>query len=186
MKKILILLLSLPIFVSSFIQEPEKCGINRWGVKTLSDPDAVKVKMRPIKTSIDSLRSIKPDRKIGNTTPRFGTEFYTFQIVCGIREYSNEEDGDIHLILFDLKDTLKTFVAEIPDNNCPSVKGTKYALKFQRCREEFEKYKLPKKKVLKGEYKITGTFFFDKIHGVKGAPPFGGELHPVLTIKKIK
>ena len=129
MKKILILLLSVPIFISGFLpQEPEKCGINRWGVKTLTDADAGKVKMKPIKATIDSLHSIKPDRKIGSTVPRFGTEFYTFQIVCGIKEYSNEEDGDIHLILFSLKDTNKTFVAEIPDPNCPSVKGSKYQI----------------------------------------------------------
>jgi hypothetical protein len=169
-----------------FQQEPEKCGVNRWGVKTLTDVDAKKVNFKSIKTSIDSLRSLKPDRKIGATVPRFGAEFYTFQLNCGIREYSNEEDGDIHLVLFDLKDTTKTFVAEIPDPNCPAVKGTKYAPKFQKCREDFEAYKLPKKKVLKGEYKITGSFFFDKLHNVKGAPPFGGEIHPVLTIKKMK
>jgi len=169
-----------------FQQEPEKCGINRWGEKTLMDSLSSKVKMKPIKTTIDSLRSIKPDRKIGNKTPRFGAEFYTFQIICGISEYSNEEDGDIHLILFDLKDTTKTFIAEIPDPNCPSVKGSKYAGKYQKCRDEFNKYKLPKKKVLKGEYKISGAFFYDKPHGAKGASPNSAELHPVLTIKKVK
>lgn len=178
--------LIISISLWSFVQEKEVCGVNRWGVKTLTDPEASKVRLRSIKTTIDSLRSIKPNRKIGATTPRFGAEFYSFQLNCGIREYSNEEDGDIHLILYDLKDTLKTFVAEIPDPKCPAVKDSKYASRYQKARDEFAKYKLPKKKVVKGEYRITGVFFFDKKHGVKGESPNGAEIHPVLTIKKMK
>lgn len=172
-------------FALSF-QEAEKCGTNRWGVKTLTDSLASKVKMKPIKTTIDSLRGIQVDRKIGSRTPRFGAEFYSFQIVCGIREYINEEDGDIHLVLYDIKDTNKTFVAEIPDPKCPMVKGSKYESKFKKCREEIEKYKLPKGKIEKGKYELSGIFFYDKLHGVSGAPPNGGELHPLLTIKKLK
>jgi hypothetical protein len=38
----------------------------------------------------------------------------------------------------------------------------------------------------KGVYVLTGVFFFDKMHGVKGAPPNGAELHPLLTMKKLK
>lgn len=184
MRRILFILVVLSLFG---FQEAEKCGINRWGVKTLTDVDASKVRMKPIKTTIDSLRSIKVvvDTKIASKTPRFGSEFQTFQIVCGIKEYINEEDGDIHLVLYDLKDTTKSFVAEIPDPNCPAVKGSKYEAKYVKCRTEFEKYKLPKKQVMKGKYQLTGVFFFDKLHGVSGAPPNGAELHPLLSIKKL-
>lgn len=185
MKKLFYILLFLSFCGFSF-QEKEVCGVNRWGVKTLTDSLASKVRMKPIKTTIDSLRSIKPDRKIGGKVPRFGTEFYTFKITCGIKEFSKEEDGDIHLILYDLKDTNKYFVAEIPDPNCPMVKGSKYVAKFQKCREEVEKWKLPKGKMAKGEYVLTGVFFFDRLHNVSGAAPNGGELHPLLTIKKTK
>jgi hypothetical protein len=188
MKKFLIPLLATPIFIFSFLpqQEPEKCGINRWDVKTFADVNAKRVNMKPILATIDSLRQIKPTQKYSDNSPRAGAEFYTFQITCGIREYIKEDDGDIHLILYDLKDTVKTFVAELPDPNCPSVKGTKYAPKYQKCRDEFEKYKLPKGRVAKGQYTLSGIFFIDKAHGVKNAPPNSAELHPLLTLKKIK
>lgn len=187
MKKFFILLLVSPIFISSFIfQAPEKCGINRWDVKTLCDKMASKVNFKAIPTTIDSLRNIKPVQKYSDKALRAGSELYTFQITCGIREYIKEDDGDIHLVLYDLKDTSKTFVAEIPDSNCPSVIGTKYSNKYQKCRDEFDKYKLPKGKVAIGKYILTGVFFFDKLHGAKGAAPNGGELHPLLIFKKIK
>ena len=183
MKK-LFYILSFCIFLFGF-QEVEDCGKNRWDVKTLTDVNASKVKMKPIKTTIDSLRCVKVINKISANTPRFSTEFYTFQITCGIREYINEADGDIHLVLYDLKDTNKTFVAEIPDPNCKEVKGSKYELKYKQCRDEVEKWKLPKGKIQKGTYRLTGVMFFDKLHGVSGAPQNGGELHPLLSIKQV-
>lgn len=181
----LIYILSFCVFLFGF-QEVEDCGKNRWGVKTLTDANASKVRMKPIKTTIDSLRNIKVTQKIGTNTPRFGTEFYSFQITCGIKEYINEADGDIHLVLYDLKDTSKTFVAEIPDPNCPMVKGSKYESNFKKCRDEVGKWRLPKGKMTNGEYQLTGIFFFDKIHGVSGASTNGGELHPLKSIKKTK
>lgn len=187
MKKLFYILLFISFCGFSFQEDNiEKCGTNRWSVKVLNDSLAKNVRMKPIKTTIDSLRSIKVDRKIGSKVPRFGAEFYSFQITCGIREYINEEDGDIHLVLYDLKDTNKTFVAEIPDPNCPMVKGSKHEAKFKKCRNEVEKWKLPNGKIAKGSYQLMGVFFYDKLHGVSGAPQNGAELHPLLTIKKIK
>lgn len=173
------------LVISGFIID---CGgKDRWDVKTLTDVGAKKVKFKPIKTTIDSLRKIVPNQKVGNTTKRFGTEFYTYEIVCKVREYRMEDDGDYHLVLVDVSDTSKTMIGEIPDPSCPSVAKSGKANTFVKVRTFFKDSVAVKKNVTKqGVYKITGVVFFDKKHRQLGLSPNGIELHPILSIKSVK
>lgn len=183
--KILLFLLYLIIF-PSFTQDVTCGGDERWDIKTLTDADAKKVNFKADTVTIDFLRTIIPDRKIGNKIPRFGIEFKTYVIKCDIREYRLEDDGDYHLVLVSLKDTNKTMIGEIPLTFCESVAKSKYTKKFETSRQYFETKVMSKKnKTKRGVYLIYGTAFYDKIHGQLGVAPNGIEIHPILSIKKI-
>lgn len=161
-------------------------GDERWDVKTLTDVDVKKVDFKADTVSVDYLIKIQPDRKISNKLPRFGIEFKSYVVVCGVREYRREEDGDYHLVLYDIKDTAKTMIGEIPLTFCSSVAKSKYAKKFEQATDYFEEKMIDKKyKVKKGVYKIYGVAFYDKKHGQLGLAPNGIEIHPILSIKKV-
>ena len=161
-------------------------GEERWNVKTLTDVDAKKINFKADTVTIDYITKIQPDRKISSKLPRFGIEFKTYVIVCGIREYRREEDGDYHLVLYDLKDTTKTMIGEIPFTFCSSVAASKYAKKFEQSTDYFEeKIRDRKNKTKKGVYKIYGVAFYDKKHNQLGLAPNGIEIHPILSIKKV-
>lgn len=168
---------------NAFNREP--CGGHeRWDVKTLQDTGAHNIKFVPIQSSITNLRNLTHTVKIGNHTPRFGTEFNCYQIDCRIREYRIEDDGDVHLVLVEVKDSTKTMVGEIPDINCQQIRNSKFIKSFAGARQEFETFKLPHYKVKDGIYTITGVCFFDKVHGQLGVAPNGVEIHPIMDIVK--
>lgn len=183
-------LLTVFFFVSSsFGPKENPCGgVERWDVKTLSDPDADKVVMKTTYTTVSKLIELSPGKKIGNKTPRFGVEFNTYTIKCKIKYWSREEDGDIHLVLVDLKDSTKTMIGEIPNLSCDSVASAtnKYNKYFVEAEKEFLKYKLSRNRVKSGIYQIKGVAFFDQKHGQKGLAPNGIELHPILKFKKLE
>lgn len=182
-----LLFLVLAGFMNPLIQNDESCGKDRWAVKTLTDPDIAKIKFKPILTTVSAMRALVPIQKSGNQTPRFGEEFNTYSVICKIREFLVEADGDYHIVLMDLKDTTLTMIAEIPDTNCTITKQSKYFKKFASARISFEKYQTGKGMVQPGMYKLTGVCFFDHIHGQKGVSKTNGiEIHPVLSFSKIK
>lgn len=181
-KLILITLISLTCF-TSFTTKTSVCGTERWDIKTLTDSSASKINFIPQITTISQLILINPYKKIKNHDPRFGVEFNTYKIDCGIREYRNEADNDTHLVLYVLTDPTKTMIGEIP--NCPEV-NSHYQSDFDSSRVNFLKYILPNHLVQEGTYELTGVAFFDKPHGQLGHSIYAIELHPVLTLIKIK
>ena len=164
----------------------QDCGKERTDVKTLTDIEARKLSYRTSGTTIKRLRSILPHFPIGGNLPRQPEEKRTYSVICNIREFRQEEDGDFHLVLTDLKDSALTMIGEIPDPECDVMSD---CVKLEEIRGAYNafysEYRLPNHKVKSGKYKISGVFFFDKIHGQLGVAPNGAELHPVLSIKKI-
>jgi len=183
--KTILCLLSL-IILPAFTQESPCGGNERWDIKTLTDAGVSKINFTPDTVTVDSLRTIMPGQKIGNTLQRFGIEFKTYAVKCSIREYRKEDDGDYHLVLVSLSDTTKTIIGEIPDSFCSSVFVSKYASQFATTRTYFEQNIILKKnKTKKGIYIIYGPAFYDKLHGQLGVAPNGLEIHGILSIKKL-
>ena len=189
MKKHLKSLIVLSVLIIVFGFKNDCGGKERWSVKILTDKESSKIYWLPKSTTVKSLTAlIQPypinDKKFDKSI-RFGYEFYVFEVMCKIKEYIKEEDGDYHLVLVDLKDSTSTIVGEMPNPNCDSVKQSKHAKGFRETRTEFEKYILPKGKVSTATFIITGVCFFDKVHGQKGGAKNGIELHPIMDFVRL-
>lgn len=185
--RILPLIFFILLLVGTYSFQQEPCGgRDRWDVKNLTDESIGKVNLKPITTTVDSLRKIKPEKKVGDNMGRFGIEFNTYEINCKIREYVKEDDGDYHLVLMDLSDTSKTMIGEIPDPSCPSVAKSKHVKKFSSTRKYFEdNVRLKGRKVKYGIYKIRGVAFYDQPHKQLGVAPNAIELHPIIKMTKL-
>lgn len=184
-----IILLTIFFFIFSSFQQEDPCGgVSRWDVKTLTDKDASLINKKAIHTTITDLIKFDPGKSIRLKTPRFGIEFNTYEITCKIKYWIREDDGDLHLVLVDVKDSTKTMIGEIPNLSCDSiaVKTNKNNKNFVSAEQEFLKYALKKHMVKDGVYQVKGIGFFDKKHGQKGLAPNGIEIHPILKIRKIK
>jgi hypothetical protein len=165
----------------------------RWPVKTLSDPAAARINFRPRKATVDELCGKKvmivlPEQR------RQGPEFNVYEVTCGIEAYDISEDGDITAILYEPGHITRMMMGEMPDPDCPDVRKSPYRKLFRRVREEFRRECLRGRKPVadglrhpvKGLYKVTGVGFVDVPHPMTGNAPNYFELHPVLSIRRIK
>lgn len=162
-----------------------KCnGQQYWKLKTLDDNEGRQIDNinTPRETTIAALRKIK--RPIA-TRPqtRWLLEKKTVLLRCSIDTSGFEDDGDIHIIIRDLK-TRQSMVAEIPNPDCENVKNAPFFKKFEKAFKNYLKISGTNTK-FSGIFEITGVPFFDKKHTGRGAAPTMIEIHPVLRIRKI-
>lgn len=171
----------------------KKCGgTERWPVKVLADKTSNQIDIQPKAMTAADLIQLQTDN-VGKNTPRHGVELSTYRVVCGIRNYIVEGDSDIHLVLYDLNDTSKTMVAEIPNPSCRSVNKSGRKSYYQNDRTNFLTFTTDgylhengKKYTVKtGHYELIGVGFIDFPHGQLGRAPNNLELHPVLKISKM-
>ena len=103
------------------VQSPT-CGVERWSVKTGTDPDASQVNLNnPVHTTIADLGAIvpPPDPPGPPLNARLApTETTVYVINATMTLYKKETDVDYHIVLQD--DTGHTMIAEIP---CPCCAG---------------------------------------------------------------
>lgn len=156
-------------------------GSERWDIKTLNDSLSSKIDTIPIAVTIKELNGLFKPVGLKTTTPRFGSEFKTYQIIGKVLDFRKQADEDYHIIVQDLDDPLYTIIVEVimPKYGNPEQYQT-----FKKVRD----YTLARIRYgnLRGNiYCIKGVGFFDLIHNQKGKAINGFELHPVLEIKKI-
>ena len=158
----------------------DKCGgVQRWDVKTLTDPDVDKVDFHATPSTIAQLETFNPPQW-KTKLPRQPKETEVFTIECTIPQYIWEDDDDVHLVL---KDGSHTMVGEIPDPFCPNnVSG--YSKKFERARKNFNKV-AAKNEYKNHRYRVTGVLFFDKPEHGTGHADNGAELHPIISLQVI-
>lgn len=175
MKRILILNFILS-FTLGFGQ-----GSERWDIKTLNDSLYYQIDTIPISATIKELNGLFKPVGLKTTTPRFGDEFKTYQIVGKILDFRKQTDGDYHIIVQDLDDSLYTMIVEVimPKYGNPEQYQT-----FKKVRD-YTLAKIRYGNLRNHIYSINGVGFFDLIHNQKGRAINGFELHPVLEIKKI-
>jgi PKD repeat protein len=158
------------------------CGVERWSVKTGTDPDAGLVDLaHPVSQTIAYLDGLTPPATLpanGRVQPTETTEFV---VNATLVEYKLESDSDYHLVLKDAQGN--TMIAEIPDPACVGA-GSPFAAGIQNARSEFDsKYAVTTSfTTVNIPVQVTGVGFFDFDHGQTGVAPNAVELHPVLDI----
>ena len=157
------------------------CGIERWSVKTGTDPDASRVSSTVTHSSIAALISVSAPANPpanGRVAPQ---ELQTFELRdITLVNYKIESDSDYHLVL---SDGSRTMISEIPAPGCVGS-SSPFLSRIRAARAAFDARftATPSLQTANVTATVTGVGFFDRIHGQTGVAPNGIELHPVLSI----
>jgi hypothetical protein len=160
------------------------CGIERWAVKTGTDPQAGQIGLGNVQqATVTQLASLpvpgNPDDHPGS---RMGpVETTVYQVHATLVEYKQEADSDVHLVL---SAGGRTMIAEIPLPSCVGA-GSPLLPGITHARKQFEARYAPIGYWQQAQVPVvvTGVGFFDTLHGQTGVAPNGIELHPVLDIQ---
>lgn len=157
------------------------CGVERWSVKTGTDPDASSVSFVSQSTTIATMRSWTAPSPIpsNNRVSPFETTVWTLNV--NLLEYKFEDDSDYHLVLQDTSGN--TLIAEIPNPGCVGS-GSPFAADIINARMKFNAMFTASTsfQFANVPVQITGVGMFDFLHGQTGVAPNGIEIHPVLDI----
>lgn len=167
-------LLSSPIF--------GQCGVERWSVKTGTDPDASKVNLSSTSsTTIATMRSWTAPSPIPANNRVSPYETTQWVLNATLTQYKLESDSDYHLVIQDSSGN--TMIAEIPSPNCVGA-GSPFGPGITNSRNEFDaKYTATTSfQTANIPVQIKGVGMFDFLHGQTGVAPNGIEIHPVLDI----
>jgi hypothetical protein len=171
-------------------------GEQRWGVKTLSDRRAGRVRFDvPERHSIHYLLS-KKDPHVRADTLRDAdgshVEVTVYHLV-GVRlvDARTEKDGDIHLVIRS-KYPGEQMIIELPNVACKGARVSKHKAELEQARADFatlcgldawatRKAQASPKKLV-GKASVVGVGFFDLKHPrpQSGVASNNIELHPVL------
>lgn len=120
----------------SSLSPSHACGLERWSVKTGTDPDARKVDLSSITKArivdLNALRAPSDPPNNGRVSPVETTVYQVQAILTGFKE---EADSDYHLIL---RDGSATMIAEIPDPSCIGA-SSPFLVDITSARNEFIK-----------------------------------------------
>lgn len=159
-----------------------QCGVERWSVKTGTDPDAGLVDLASsTSTTVATMRGLTAPNPIPTDSRVAPTETTVWVINATLTEYKLESDSDYHLVLADANGD--TMIAEIPSPSCVGS-GSPFLTEITNARSEFDAVYTPTTsfKTANVPVQITGVGMFDFLHGQTGVAPNGIELHPVLNI----
>lgn len=159
------------------------CGVERWSVKTGTDPDAGQINLQSTTpTTIAALDAIPAPSSLPADSRISPTETTVYQISATLTEYKLEDDSDYHLVLSDASGN--TMIAEIPDPSCVGS-SSPLAADIKNSRGEFDAQYTPDGSFQTANVPVTvtGVGFFDFDHGQTGVAPNAIELHAVLDVQ---
>jgi len=156
------------------------CGVERWPVKTLSDPRARDVDFAVRPATVRYLGSLRASP--GGQDSRGPLESRVFGVQARLVGVKREADSDYHLIL---SEGGATMIAEMPLVACTSGAQHRYAMSTARAELERavggpvgESWIHPGPRV-----RVAGVLFFDFPHGQSGHARNYAELHPVIGFR---
>jgi len=172
------------------VQTPEggllTCGVERWSIKTLIDPDTIKINFGiVVPSTIVYQRSFTKPASLPST--RLALEDTVYSLDCIMYKYKLEGDNDIHIVIRAVDDAAQTMVAEIVNADCPGIVNTSRYTALKNLRTWFDTTYHPKTSFTNTNVRIrlTGVGFFDALHGQTGIPPNGREIHPILSFSLV-
>jgi hypothetical protein len=166
---------------------PLACGVERWFVKTLADPDASRVNIpdaTPI--SIRDLNALPSHCDGGPDRRTYDEEFRVFETVGRITYIAHEDDRDYHFALEDLNAPGSTVVTELADTMCSGAAMSPHLGTLRGAEGLFLQ-------LLGGQSpsaligtvaKVRGVGFYDFNHGQRGRSENCIELHPIVSITR--
>jgi len=170
------------LFSFSTPEAHAQCGVERWTVKTGTDPDAPGVSLSSyISTTIYNMRSSTRPSSLPSNSRVAPREMNQYRVTGTLTKYKRETDSDYHLVIQD--GSGRTMIVEIPSPNCVGS-GSPFGPGIRNARGEFDA-KLTATSTFKSvsaPIAIRGVGFWDFLHGQTGVAPNGIEIHPVLDI----
>jgi hypothetical protein len=156
-------------------------GVERWGVKTLTDASAFSVNLTPVNSSVAALVALTAPTPYAGMPRTPPIETTTYSITCFITIKKEEADSDYHLVL---SDGINTLIGEIPDPSCTTAASSGHVSEYMAAKAFTDAH------IAHGNVSgislpavtVTGVGFLDPPHGQTGAAPNNFELHPILDI----
>jgi Putative binding domain, N-terminal/Viral BACON domain len=159
-----------------------RCGVERWSVKTGTDPDAALIDaLHPTPTTIAIMRSW-PSQASPPANSRIAPyETTAWTVEATLTLYKKEDDSDYHLVLQDAAGN--TLISEIPCPGCVGT-GSPFVAKIDNARAAFDARLTATTSFQTANIpvRVTGIGMFDFPHGQTGAAPNQIELHPIIDI----
>jgi hypothetical protein len=158
------------------------CGVERWSVKTGTDPQASSVSLGSyISSTIYNFHQSNRPASLpsnGRVSPRETTQY---RLSGTLTKYVREADSDYHLVIKDSAG--RTMIIELPASNCVGA-GSPFGPGISRARQQFDARftATTSMKTTSTPVTVKGVGFWDYIHGQTGVAPNGIEIHPVLDI----
>jgi hypothetical protein len=156
------------------------CGVERWPVKTLTDPGARQVDFAVRPATVRYLGSLRANQ--GGQDTRGPLESRLFGVHARLVEVKQESDSDYHLVL---SQGGATMIAEMPFAGCTAGAQHRYAMTKARAALEHavggpvgESWIRPGLGV-----RVVGVLFFDFPHGQSGHARNYAELHPITGFR---
>jgi hypothetical protein len=166
------------------------CGVERWHVKTMSDPYAPQVNRNVQIVTVDTLvhAAVPSGLSSSSDNVRFAPwELQAVRIRATIVGWKTETDNDYHIVVADMTNPNETMIVEPPSSACSGACSSGYGSLYQSARNAFvaclgsppSSFTAPGKTVVAD---ITGIPMFDLLHGQTGVAPNGIEIHPVMSV----
>ncbi|MEA2786709.1 MAG: hypothetical protein QOF71_2813 [Candidatus Eremiobacteraeota bacterium] len=166
------------------------CGVERWHVKTMSDPFASQVNRNVQLVTVDTLihAAVPSGLSQSSDNVRFSPwELQAVRVRGTIVGWKTESDNDYHIVISDMLNPNETMIIEPPSSACSGACQSGYGSLYQSARNAFvaclgsppSSFTAPGKTVVAD---ITGVPMFDLLHGQTGVAPNGIEIHPVLSV----
>ena len=159
-----------------------QCGVERWSVKTGTDPDAVLVNLNsPTSTTIADLRSIPAPGSLPDNGRVQPAETTLWTMSATLTKFVLAYDSDYHMVLTDSGG--RTMIAEIPSPNCVGA-NSPFSAGIAHARAQFDAMFTATTtfQTVNVPVQLTGVGFFDYQEGQEGIAPNAIELHPIIDI----
>ena len=170
------------IFLFLPVRALAQCGVERWSVKTGTDPDAGLINLSsPTATTIANLSGIATPNTLPDNQRVQPTEATLWVLNATLTKFVLAYDSDYHMVLTDAAG--RTMIAEIPSPNCVGP-GSPLAAGIAHARAQFDAMFTATTafQTVNIPVQITGVGFFDYLEGQEGLAPNGIELHPIIDI----
>src|SRR5437879_3965085 len=111
------------------------CGVERWMVKTLSDPNARTVRLSDtVNTTIEALVAIPRPALLPSRARANAVEQTLYRVEARLLRLYTEGDHDYHLVLASPSDSTVTMFAEVPEPSCAGACTSGFAAAYARVR----------------------------------------------------